>query len=103
MACSHLSSLVALALAVLGTGAASAQPFVFHLRGDQEVPPVASPASGGCLATFDPGPATLSLTCVHDVVGATVMHIHRGAVVSTARLRSTLATRPARSPPPGPA
>jgi hypothetical protein len=54
-----------------------AQTFVFHLRGDQEVPPVASSASGGCMGTLDQGAATFSLTCVHNVVSATLMHIHR--------------------------
>lgn len=65
-----------LAFAAPGHG----QSFVFPLRGDQETPPVASPASGGCLATLTG--ATLAITCVHDVVGATVMHIHRGAATT---------------------
>ena len=52
-----------------------AQTFVWHLRGDQEVPPVPSAASGGCMGQLDQGAATFSLTCVHDVVSATVMHI----------------------------
>ena len=56
-----------------------AQTFVFHLRGEQEVPPVPSVASGGCMGQLDQPGATLALTCVHDVVGATVMHIHKGA------------------------
>lgn len=54
-----------------------AQSFVFPLRGEQETPPVSSPASGGCLATLTG--TTLAITCVHDVVGATILHIHRGA------------------------
>ncbi len=58
---------------------AFSQTFVFHLRGDQEVPPVPSTASGGCMAVLDPGAGEFDLTCVHDVDGATVMHIHRGA------------------------
>jgi hypothetical protein len=57
---------------------AAAQTFVFHLRGDQEVPPVPSAASGGCMATFD-GVSALDVTCVHDVAFATLMHVHRGA------------------------
>jgi CHRD domain/IPTL-CTERM motif/Prealbumin-like fold domain len=57
----------------------SAQTFVFHLRGDQEVPPVPSTHSGGCIGTLNQAAATFSLTCVHDVIGATLMHIHRGA------------------------
>ncbi|HEX2062658.1 MAG TPA: CHRD domain-containing protein, partial [Thermoanaerobaculia bacterium] len=56
-----------------------AQTFVFHLSGDQEVPPVSSTHSGGCMATLDQPAAQFSITCVHDVIDATVMHIHRGA------------------------
>ena len=55
----------------------SAQTFVFHLRGDQEVPPVPSTASGGCLGLLNQPASSFALSCVHDVVGATVMHIHR--------------------------
>jgi hypothetical protein len=54
-----------------------AQLFVFHLRGDQEVPPVPSPASGGCMGVLDQGAATFDLTCAHNVASATLMHIHR--------------------------
>jgi len=68
-----------IALLILGASSLSAQTFVFHLRGDQEVPPVPSVASGGCMGQLDQPGATFALTCVHDVVGATVMHIHRGA------------------------
>ena len=57
----------------------SAQTFVFDLRGSQEVPPVPSTASGGCFGQLDQPAATFSLTCVHNVANATVMHIHRGA------------------------
>jgi hypothetical protein len=57
----------------------AAQTFVFDLGGDQEVPPVPSAASGGCMGQLDQGAGTFSLTCVHNVVGPTVMHIHRGA------------------------
>src|ERR1051325_470992 len=56
-----------------------AQTFVFDLRGSQEVPPTASVASGGCYGQLDQAAKTFALTCVHDVVGATVMHIHEGA------------------------
>jgi hypothetical protein len=56
-----------------------AQPFVFDFGGDQEVPPVPSAASAGCMGQLNQGAGTFSLTCVHNVVGATVMHIHRGA------------------------
>jgi hypothetical protein len=72
---------IAAAIVVIAFAATplSAQTFVFHLRGDQEVPPVPSPASGGCMGDLNQGAGTFSLTCVHNVVGATVMHIHRGA------------------------
>ena len=56
---------------------AGAQTFVFDLRGAQEVPAVPSTHSGGCMGTLDQAAATFSLTCVHDVAAATVMHIHR--------------------------
>lgn len=55
-----------------------AQTFIFHLRGDQEVPPVPSTATGGCMGVLNQPAAQFTLTCVHDVVGATVMHIHQG-------------------------
>ena len=55
------------------------QIFIFHLAGEQEAPPVPSPASGGCFARFDAGAGELALLCVHDVVGPTIMHVHRGA------------------------
>jgi len=58
---------------------ASAQTFVFHMRGDQEVPPNGSLASGGCMGTLNQGAATFAITCVHNVADATIMHIHRGA------------------------
>src|SRR5829696_2672141 len=55
------------------------QTFVFDLSGSQEVPPVASTATGGCMIDLDQVNATATITCVHNVVNATVMHIHRGA------------------------
>ena len=58
---------------------AAAQTFVFDLRGSQEVPPVASTSTGGCYGQLNQGAATFSVTCVHDVPNATVMHIHQGA------------------------
>lgn len=64
---------------ILGATPLAAQTFVFDLRGSQEVPPVPSTHSGGCMGTLNQGAATFSLTCVHDVIGATVMHIHQGA------------------------
>jgi hypothetical protein len=57
----------------------AAQTFVFDIRGSQEVPPVPSTHSGGCLGTLNQPAATFSMTCVHDVIGATLMHIHQGA------------------------
>ena len=51
----------------------SAQTFVFDLRGSQEVPPVPSTASGGCMGQLDQPASTFTLTCVHNVVGATVL------------------------------
>ncbi len=53
------------------------QTFVFDLRGSQEVPPVPSTATGGCYGELNQGAATFAMTCVHNVVSATVMHIHR--------------------------
>src|ERR1041384_493718 len=64
-------------LLLFAAAAASAQTFVFDLRGAQEVPPTNSTASGGCMATLSG--SSLSITCVHNVVNATLMHIHRGA------------------------
>ena len=67
---------------VVATMSLHAQTFVFHLSGDQEVPPVDSTHSGGCMGVLDQPSAQFSITCVHDVFDATVMHIHRagGAV-----------------------
>ena len=53
------------------------QLFIFHLSGDQEVPPVATPARGGCMGRFDSAASQLSLVCTHNVDTATVMHVHR--------------------------
>lgn len=64
-------------VAALAAAPLAAQTFVFDLRGDQEVPPVNSTASGGCRGVLDQPGAQFSLTCVHNVVGATLMHIHR--------------------------
>ena len=57
---------------------AASSIFVFHLSGDQEVPPVASAARGGCMGQLDAGAGTLALVCTHDVELPAVMHIHRG-------------------------
>ena len=53
--------------------------FVFHLSGDQEVPPVTTPERGGCMGRFRAATNDFSIVCTHDVANATVMHIHRGA------------------------
>jgi hypothetical protein len=71
--------LFAIIATVVAAAPATAQTFVFHLRGDQESPSVSSAASGGCIGQLNQGAAQFSLTCVHNVVGATVMHIHRAA------------------------
>ena len=68
-----------LALLVCVAAPLSAQQFIFDLRGSQEVPPVPSTATGGCYGELNQGAATFTITCVHDVVNATIMHIHRGA------------------------
>jgi CHRD domain len=74
-------SITALTLALLVCSAASApaQTFVFDLRASQEVPPNPSTAIGGCFGNLDQPNTTFAITCVHNVIGATVMHIHRGA------------------------
>src|SRR4051794_32261313 len=58
---------------------AFSQTFVFDLSGSQEVPPVSTTSTGGCFAQLDQPNSRLSITCVHDVPNATIMHIHRGA------------------------
>ena len=73
-----LSRLVVIVLLLVSIAApAVAQTFVFDLSGSQEVPPVPSTHTGGCYGQLDQGAATFALTCAHNVVGATVMHIHR--------------------------
>ena len=69
--------IIFLLVSVLAACSLGAQTFVFDLRGDQEVPPVPSTASGGCHGVLDQPGMQFSVTCVHNVVGATVMHIHR--------------------------
>src|SRR3954453_21755943 len=53
--------------------------FVFHLSGDQEIPPLTTTERGGCMGRFDAASSTFSLICTHDVALGTIMHIHRGA------------------------
>jgi len=62
----------------LQTQAASSL-FVFHLSGDQEAPPVATPATGGCFMQFTASASQLAIVCTHNVGSPAVMHIHRGA------------------------
>ena len=71
-----MRTLVVCVLLALATTPLAAQTFVFDLRGAQEVPPVPSTASGGCMGVLNQGARTFALTCVHNVVGPTVMHIH---------------------------
>ncbi|MGZ5441318.1 MAG: CHRD domain-containing protein [Thermoanaerobaculia bacterium] len=73
-----MRSVVSLFVVLLLAFPALAQTFVFDLRGSQEVPPVPSTASGGCMGQLDQPGATFTLTCVHNVVGATLMHLHQG-------------------------
>ena len=74
------SQTLPLLLALAVSLPAAAQTFVFELTGAQEVPPVSTAATGGCAGELNQPAATFSITCVHNVVNATVMHIHRGAV-----------------------
>jgi CHRD domain len=74
----RVSRILVVFLFVMSTMSVGAQTFVFDLRGAQEVPPTGSGASGGCMGQLDQPGATFAITCVHDVAGATVMHIHRG-------------------------
>ncbi|HEX6101000.1 MAG TPA: CHRD domain-containing protein [Thermoanaerobaculia bacterium] len=71
------STALLVVLLLLSAIPAAAQTFVFDLRGSQEVPPVPSTASGGCMGQLDQPAATFTITCAHNVVGATVAHIHR--------------------------
>jgi hypothetical protein len=51
--------------------------FVFHMSGDQEVPPADSPARGGCFGQLDQTARRLSLVCTHNVGQPVIAHIHR--------------------------
>lgn len=53
--------------------------FVFDLSGANEVPPVPTTDHAGCMGQFDSTTNSFSLVCTHNVVDATVMHIHKGA------------------------
>jgi hypothetical protein len=66
-----------LGLAALTVAPAAAQTlFGFSLDEGQEVPPTGSPAVGDCVAQLDAFESTLTITCGHDVSGATMAHIH---------------------------
>lgn len=58
-------------------GPISPEIFLFDLSGAQETQPVTTPAKGGCIGRLDEGAATFAVTCTHDVVGATLIHIHK--------------------------
>ena len=53
--------------------------FVFHLSGDQVVPPVATVERGGCMGRFNAAGSTLAIVCTHDVSLPAAMAIRRGA------------------------
>jgi uncharacterized repeat protein (TIGR01451 family) len=55
------------------------QLFIFHLSGDQEVPPVPTSQRGGCMGRLDAGASELAIVCTHEVAAPTMMHIHEGA------------------------
>lgn len=73
-------SFLSLSLALLPSpalaGVSAPEIFIFDLTGDQEVPPVTTSSRGGCLGKLDEGATTFEVTCTHDVVGATLFHIH---------------------------
>lgn len=56
------------------TATAGAQPLVFPLTGDQEVPPVTTDASGSCEATVSAD--AFNVSCTHDVTDLVAAHIH---------------------------
>lgn len=66
------------------TSAGGVETITFALTGDQETPPVATDASGVCVATIEraglPEQGVMDLYCTHNVDDATLAHIHRGAV-----------------------
>lgn len=51
---------------------------VIHLEGSNEVPPVATTASGTCRAHADKDSGVWSLVCTHNVQNPTAAHIHSG-------------------------
>lgn len=61
----------------MGSQALVAEIFVFRLQGSQEVPPVSTPSSGGCMGVLDASNANFAISCRHNIDGATTIHIHR--------------------------
>ncbi len=60
------------------SAAASAQSvYRLTLDGGQEVPPVATDATGLCIAILNADETQLTTTCQHDVENVTVAHIHQ--------------------------
>ena len=71
--------IVAILIVTLLAPAAAAQTtFEFELGGDQEVPPVATAASGTAVGILDASETVFDLTVVHDVANPTMAHIHLG-------------------------
>ena len=66
-----------LLLLLCSAGPLLGQTFVFDLAGSQEVPPLPSPTTGGCIGQLDQIAAEFMLTCSHNVASATLIHIHR--------------------------
>lgn len=73
----HQLSTLCLAL-VLATPAYAGRAFVFPMSAAEEVPPVASQASGTCLAILSEDETELELHCTHDVAEPTAAHVHVG-------------------------
>lgn len=71
-------SVLLLLVSPLASSAGSVTPFVFGADGEQEVPPIDTTATGGCLAVLDV--TQLNLVCAHNVTSANAAHIHLGAM-----------------------
>lgn len=50
--------------------------FFFQASGDQEVPPTGSAATGQCFSDLNDGATALFVSCDHDVVNPTLIHLH---------------------------
>jgi hypothetical protein len=55
----------------------------FDLEGSQEVPPVATDATGACMGSLNPLKTAFALACTNDVANITGAHIHAGAAGQT--------------------